>query len=177
MNLQTQRLHLRPVRPTDAPDLLAARGDPEAMRWWDWPPQTSAEAIRAIIERHAEEIASGAVLWWAVALSPRGPAIGECDLSEIDHHHRRAEIGFLFRRSAWGQGYAHEAAARVIRHAFEDLALERLWARAHAGNTASRRLLERLGFAHEGTLKGHVLREGERRDCVLYGLNRNKKNG
>ena len=172
MNLQTPRLHLRPVRPNDAPDLLEARGDTQTMRYWDWPPQTSAAEIRAIIEQHAREIESGTTLWWAVALTPRGAAIGECDLSEIDAHHRRAEIGFLFRRAVWGQGYARESAARVMRYAFEDLGLERLSARAHAGNTASVRLLETLGFAYEGTLKAHVRRDGERRDCVLYGLNK-----
>ena len=103
------------------------------------------------------------------ALSPRGPAIGECDLSDIDLHHKRAEVGFLFRREAWGQGYAHEAMARVIRYGFDDMELERLSARFHAGNAASRRLLEKLGFAYEGTLRGHVVREGARRDCELYG--------
>jgi RimJ/RimL family protein N-acetyltransferase len=172
MNLQTQRLHLRPIRPNDAEALLAGRGDPEAMRYWDWPPQTTVEEVRAIIERHDAELDSGATCWWAVALTPRGPAIGECDLSEIDLHHRRAEIGYLFRRAAWGQGYAREAMTRVVRYAFEDLGLERLSARFHAGNDASQRALEALGFSYEGTLKGHVRRDGERRDCVLYGLNR-----
>ena len=56
-----------------------------------------------------------------------------------------------------------------MRYGFEELGLERLWARFHAGNEGSRRLLETLGFAHEGTLRGHVLRDGERRDCLLYG--------
>lgn len=172
MNLQTPRLHLRPIRPGDAEDLLAARSDAEVMRYWDWPPQTSVDEVRAIIARHMDEIDNGATHWWAVALTPRGPAIGECDLSEIDPHHRRAEVGFLFRRAAWGQGYAHEAMARVLRYAFEDLGLERLWARFHVGNSGSQRLLEKLGFVHEGTQKGHVRRDGERRDCVLVGFNR-----
>jgi RimJ/RimL family protein N-acetyltransferase len=60
------------------------------------------------------------------------------------------------------------------------LGLERLWARFHAGNEASRRLLERLGFAYEGTLRSHIVRDGERRDCLIYGRLRNRsatKNG
>jgi ribosomal-protein-alanine N-acetyltransferase len=170
--LQTQRLYLRPITVNDAADIFAGRGDGEVMRHWDWPAQISAEAVRGIIANHAAEIEDGRTLWWVVALTPRGPAIGECDLSELDVHHRRAEVGYLFRRSAWGHGYAREAMARVVRFAFEDLGLERLSARFHAGNAASRRVLEALGFAEEGTLRGHVLRDGERRDCVLYGLNR-----
>jgi ribosomal-protein-alanine N-acetyltransferase len=57
----------------------------------------------------------------------------------------------------------------VIAYAFGPLGLARLWARFHAGNQASQRLLEKLGFVYEGTLRGHILRDGERRDCVLYG--------
>jgi RimJ/RimL family protein N-acetyltransferase len=169
MNLQTARLFLRPIRPNDAPDIFAARGDDEAMRYWDWPAQKSIDEVRAIIAGHFAQIESGATLWWVAALSPRGPAIGECDLSAIDPHHRRAEVGFLFRRDAWGKGYAGEAMARVMRYGFEELGLERLEARFHAGNEASRKLLERLGFAPEGMLRGHVLRDGARRDCILYG--------
>jgi len=169
MNLQTQRLHLRPIRLNDAPAIFEARGDAEVMRYWDWPAQASVDEVRQVIQNHFREIDSGATQWWVVAQSLRGPAIGECDLSDIDLHHGRAEIGFLFRRSAWGQGFAREAMERVIRYGFEELGLARLTARCHAGNEASRRLLERLGFAQEGVLRGYVVRDGARRDCLLYG--------
>jgi [ribosomal protein S5]-alanine N-acetyltransferase len=172
MNLETRRLFLRPVSVNDAPDLFVARGDAETMRYWDWPPAASAGDIAQVIREHFREIDGGETQWWAVAHTPRGPAIGECDLSEIDYAHCRAEIGFLFQRAQWGQGFAHEAMERVLRYAFEDLNLERLWARVHAGNDASVRLLARLGFAPEGLLRGHVLRDGARRDCLLFGLNR-----
>ncbi len=170
MNLQTQRLFLRPVQLHDAQDMFVARGDAEVMRYWDWPAQESVEQVRGIIQNHFDEIERGTVQWWLASLSPRGPAIGECDLSEIDFGHKRAEVGFLFRREVWGQGYAREAMERIVAFAFKELELERLWARCHAGNEASKRLLEKLGFAYEGTQRGTVLREGQRRDCTLYGL-------
>ncbi|MGZ5932194.1 MAG: GNAT family N-acetyltransferase, partial [Rhizomicrobium sp.] len=50
MNLQTSRLFLRPVQLHDAPDLFVARGDAEVMRYWDSPPQESAEQVRSIIQ-------------------------------------------------------------------------------------------------------------------------------
>ena len=169
MLLQTKRLFLRPVQPNDAEAMFVARGDPEVMRYWDFPAQKDAAQVRRIIRNHRGEMGRGETCWWVVALTPRGEAIGECDLSDIDPHHRRAEIGFLFRREAWGRGYAFEAAERAIRFATEDLELQRLSARCHAGNDASRRLLKRLGFEYEGCLKGYVLRDGERRDCLLFG--------
>jgi RimJ/RimL family protein N-acetyltransferase len=168
--LTTERLTLRPLSVADAPALFAARSDPDVMRYWDWPAQASVEQVENIIADHFPEVADGNVMWWAVALTPEGPAIGECDLSEIDHQHRRAEVGYLFNRACWGNGYAQEAMQAVIAYAFADLKLERLWARFHSGNAASQRLLERLGFTKEGTLKRHIWRDGERRDCEIYGL-------
>ena len=172
MNLQTARLFLRPIQLHDAADIFVARGDEEVMRYWDWPAQKSVDEVRAIIVNHFAQIESGTVQWWVASLTPRGPAIGECDLSDINLHHARAEVGFLFRREAWGKGYAFEAMTRVLRYGLDELGLARLSARFHAGNAASKKLLERLGFSYEGTLRGYVLREGARRDCVLYGLNK-----
>jgi [ribosomal protein S5]-alanine N-acetyltransferase len=168
--LTTERLTLRPLEISDAPALFAARGDAEVMRYWDWPAQTSVEQVEGIIRDHFPEVEDGNVLWWAVTLTVDGRVIGECDLSEIDDRHGRAEVGFLFNRSYWGNGYAFEAMTAVKDYAFNRLKLERLWARFHAGNVASQRLLERLGFAREGTLKRHIFRDGERRDCEIYGL-------
>ncbi|HUB84436.1 MAG TPA: GNAT family N-acetyltransferase, partial [Rhizomicrobium sp.] len=82
--LTTDRLTLRPLSVTDAPALLAARSDAEVMRYWDWPAQTSVEQVENIIADHFDDVADGNVLWWVVALTPDGAAIGECDLSEID---------------------------------------------------------------------------------------------
>jgi ribosomal-protein-alanine N-acetyltransferase len=169
MNLQTPRLFLRPIALSDAPALFEARGDAEVMRYWDWPAQSNIAAVEQIFAAHIPELTAETTKWWAVALSPDGPAIGECDLSEIDTHHGRAEVGFLFARRYWGQGYAREAMERVIDHGFNDLGLTRLWARVHDGNAASKRLLENLGFAYEGRLKSHIVRDGMRRDCLLYG--------
>ena len=169
MILQTQRLTLRPIRVEDAAALYAARGDADVMRYWDWPEQESVEQVHDVLAAHIPAPGDDTMLWWVAALTPGGPAIGECDLSEIDRHNRRAEVGFLFTKAYWGQGYAREAMERVIAYGFGELGLERLWARFHDGNAASQRLLERLGFTYEGRLCAHVVRDGARRDCLVYG--------
>src|ERR1700744_4892930 len=114
MNLQTNRLFLRPVAASDATALFAARGDAEVMRYWDWPAQKDVAGVERIFNEHPPALGDETTKWWAGALSPDGPAIGECDLSEIDVHHGRAEIGFLFARAHWSKGYAREAMERAI---------------------------------------------------------------
>jgi ribosomal-protein-alanine N-acetyltransferase len=167
--LTTERLIMRPITPADATVLFEARRDPDVMRYWDWPEQKSIAQVESIIADHQPYIDDGEVIWWTVALKADGRVVGECDLSEIDHHHRRAEIGFMFNRAYWGNGYAFEAAGAAMHHAFVTMGIERLWARTHAGNDASCRLLERLGFSLEGRLRDHIVRDGKRRDCLIYG--------
>ncbi len=168
-SLHTDRLHLRPLAPRDTEALFAIMSDPEAMRFWDWAPFRELETMREVVASQLATMQAGQACYWAVCLVGTGAAIGTCDLSDIDRHHGRAEIGFAFHRSYWGNGYALEAVRAVTAHAFSAMGLVRLGARLHAGNHASRRLLERLDFSYEGRLVGHVVRDGVRRDCLLYG--------
>ncbi|MGH6871367.1 MAG: GNAT family N-acetyltransferase [Rhizomicrobium sp.] len=169
MILQTNRLILRPLRQADDGTIFAIMSDDDTMRFWDCPALRDLETAADMVAGQIEGMAGGTACYWAVELKPSGAFLGVCDLSEIDRRQRRAEVGFLFGRVWWGNGYAVEAMEAVISHAFGALGLERLWARLHAGNESSRRLLERLGFSHEGTLKEHVVRDGARRDCLIYG--------
>ena len=166
--LMTPRLTLRPLGSRDVDAMFAMMSDDLAMRFWDYPPFRDRETVVDIVAAQLADVDAGKAMYWAVALTPDGEATGSCDLSEIDRHHGRAEVGFLFNPAYWGNGYAREAMEAVISRAFEDMDLQRLWARFHTGNNASRRLLERLGFSREGTLRGHVVRDGARRDCEIY---------
>jgi ribosomal-protein-alanine N-acetyltransferase len=75
----------------------------------------------------------------------------------------------MLGRDAWGHGYAFEAMRTVVAFAGGH-GIRKLTARTHLGNRRSEALLKRLGFQEEGLLRGHILKDGERRDCRLYGL-------
>ena len=122
-----------------------------------------------MVAAQAEDMAADRACYWAVERADDRAFLGSCDLSDIDWRHRRGEVGFVLTAGAWGQGYGLEAMRVVVDHA-ASLGLKRLWARAHAGNERSERLLMRLGFEEEGYLRGHVQRGGERRDCKIFGL-------
>ena len=169
MNLITDRLRLRPVKPEDAAWIFPMMGDPEVMAFWDVGAIDDPEIIDAMVAHQIAETAARRAYYWAIERLSDDAPLGECDLSEIDRWHRRAEVGFILRREAWGEGLAAEAMAAVVNFAI-DLGLKRLGARTHVANDASARLLRKLGFDEEGVLRGHVERDGERRDCRLFGL-------
>lgn len=167
--LETQRLRLSPLAAADAADLFPVMSDPEVMAHWDVAEIGDPDLIAMIVDSQLAAMRSGAALYWSLRALDDGDFKGCCDLSDIDRWHRRAEVGFLLGRGAWGQGFALEAMRAVIAFAASE-GVRRLAARTHLGNRRSEALLERLGFMPEGLLRGHVLRDGERRDCRLFGL-------
>ena len=167
--LETERLRLTPLVETDVSHIFPLMRDAEVMAFWDVGEIDDPDVVAAIVQGQVEEMAQGRAVYWAMRELADDRFVGVCDLSEIDRRHRRAEIGFMLGRDAWGQGYALEAMRAVLTFAASS-GLSRLLARTHLGNRRSDSLLEKLGFEEEGLLRGHVLRDGERRDCRLFGL-------
>ena len=169
MILETERLRLRPVKADDWSALYPIMSDPRVMAYWDSPEIAHPTVVRGILAEQAEAMERGKAWYWAVERQSDGLFLGSCDLSDIDRFHHRAEVGFIFAREAWGEGYGLESMSAVVTQAAA-LGLRRLWARTHVGNISSERLLQRLGFQAEGHLRGHIQRGGERRDCLVFGL-------
>lgn len=169
MNINTPRLMLRPIGPGDADAFAALTSDPDAMAFWDSPPLADPAVSEEIFSRQLQDVAAGAALYWSIRRIDHR-FVGFCDLSEIDNRNQRAEVGFILSPDQWGAGLAEEAMRAVIDKAAPALALQRLSGRCHAGNAASMKLMEKLGFCREGLLRSYVNRGGERRDCLIFGL-------
>jgi RimJ/RimL family protein N-acetyltransferase len=167
--LETERLRLTPLVASDVSHIFPLMADAEVMAFWDVGEIDDPDVIARIVEGQVEEMDQGRAVYWTLRDLGDDQFIGTCDLSEIDRRHRRAEVGFMLGREAWGQGFASEAMQAVLSYAATQ-GLRRLLARTHMGNRRSETLLQKLGFEEEGMLRGHVLRDGERRDCRLFGL-------
>ncbi|HWA61681.1 MAG TPA: GNAT family N-acetyltransferase [Caulobacteraceae bacterium] len=169
MILKTDRLTLRALRAEDTADVHRLMSDPEVMAHWDVGAIEDPDLTDAIVASQLRAAEDGSAHFWAITLTADGEFLGLCDLSDIDRWHHRAEIGFILGRAAWGRGYGLEAMQSVVTFA-AGLGLKRLTARTHVGNERSEALLVKLGFQAEGYLRGHIQRDGERRDCRLFGL-------
>jgi RimJ/RimL family protein N-acetyltransferase len=111
---------------------------------------------------------SGARL--AVDRAGDGAFIGWCSLSNWNPDYRSASLGYCFSDAAWGHGYATEAARAVLRWAYDTLDLNRVQAETDTRNAASARVLEKLGFQREGTLREDCIVDGEVSDSWVFGL-------
>ncbi len=148
---ETQRLILRPWLETDAGSLYEYAKDARVGPAAGWHPHTSVENSLEIIRTVLS--AEGT---YAVCLKETNAPIGSIGLmtgkqSNLDLPDHEAEIGYWIGVPFWGKGLIPEACLEIIRHAFEDLGMERLWCGYFDGNEKSRRVQEKCGFRHHHT--------------------------
>lgn len=106
-----------------------------------------------------------------MTLSEQDVVLGAFGLHHWNQYHRRAEVGYGIAHARWGQGIGSEAIGAIVRFGFEQLNLNRIYARGIAYNHESVRLLERFGFQREGTFRKLSWEEdGTFHDSALYGL-------
>lgn len=85
-------------------------------------------------------------------------------------HRKTAEIGYYIAEEFWGKGIAARAVKSVADFVFGHTDIVRIYAEPFADNAASRRVLEKCGFAFEGTLKCRAEKFGVIKDTVMYSL-------
>ena len=168
--LHTARLVLRPFSKADTDAIFALHSNPHVLRYWDAPPWKEHAQAERFIERcrHLEQEGSGARL--VIERATDQAFIGWCGLTNWNPDYRSASLGYCLGETAWGQGFATEAADTLLRWAFETLDLNRVQAETDTRNIASGRVLEKLGFVREGTLRQDCIVNGDVSDSWIYGL-------
>ena len=155
MNMETQRLILRPWTENDAESLYNYAKDPAIGPIAGWPPHTSVENSREIIR----DILS-APETYAVVLKETNEPIGSVGIMFADGVHSAAmqdgdaEIGYWIGVPSWGQGLIPEAVQRLLKRCFVELDVKRVWCGHYDGNIKSRRVMEKCGFKYHHTEEG-----------------------
>jgi [ribosomal protein S5]-alanine N-acetyltransferase len=167
----TERLTLRPVQGTDVPALSAVNSDPEVTRYLPYPTWTTEADATAWFDRLQKRFASREAAQFAICIRDQGDlVIGNALLFGFSVEHEVAEIGYVIGRAHWGKGYVTEAMQPLMAYAFETLHCHRLQAKLSAENRASARVLEKLGFAYEGTSREDFVKDGVRSDTAFFGV-------
>ena len=167
--IRTERLLLRHVQATDAEAVhrLAGARDVAAGTFLPHPMDRQA-ALRWITER-VEEQAAGRGVTFAITLAESGELIGAIGM-ELVPAHEQGRLSYWLGRAYWNRGYGTEAVTALVEHSFVSLKLHRIYAPHFHTNPASGRVLQKVGMTHEGRLREHYLRFGQRIDVELYGM-------
>ncbi len=155
--LETQRLVLRPWRPSDRQPFAELNADAEVMRYFPAPlTREQSDALVARIDAAFER--QGGWGLWALEERSTGAFLGFTGLAEVSFAAGFApatEIGWRLRRDAWGHGYATEAARAVVAFAFaptadaQGLGMRQLVSFTTRSNERSRAVMHRLGMRHD----------------------------
>jgi len=162
VTLTTKRLQLRAFRESDIDAAYTLWSDPEVVRYMRTEPMT-----RDQVAAHVRELIALADpsprrdFHFAIVRIDTDRLIGWCALRVHDPGNREADIGYAVCRSAWGKGYTTEAARALLAFGFDALNLHRVCARCVPENTASVRVIEKIGMVCEGLKRKHRWIKGE----------------
>ena len=164
---------IRQYVPGDAA-AVAQQGDNHNISQWmtnNFPHPYNLQDAHNWINHNLTIAANGSPQNFAVVDPMTDSAIGGIGIkpgTDLETH--TAEIGYWLSEAYWGRGIISEALPAFTQWVWQNRDVERLWARVFDGNAASRRLLEKAGFLHEGTMRGHVRKEGIILDLHVYGM-------
>lgn len=173
--LRTRRLLLRDFVEHDWHAVHEYDADPQVVHFMTWGPN-SAQDTRDFVGRNiaASRATPRTGYELAVVEQATDRLVGGAGLTLTPAHHK-GFLGYCFHRDVWGQGYATEAAAELLRFGFEDLDLQRITSTCDVENHASARVLEKIGMQREGVLRHDaLLRDGSWRDHHVLGVLRDE---
>jgi RimJ/RimL family protein N-acetyltransferase len=164
--LETERLILRRFTEADVDHLVDLDGDPEVMRFLTGGKPTPRADVAGRLTHFLRQYQQGDTGRWAAiekstgeflgwfALDPgddRSGSYAASDDAEPDWSLREVELGYRLRRGAWGKGYATEGSRALVRMAFTELKVDRVFAHTMAVNAGSRRVMEKAGLRYVRT--------------------------
>ena len=174
--IETSRLTLRPFSPADLQDLYAYQSRPDVTRYLRWEHRDLDQVRTALAEqcRETRLEAEGDWLTFAVVWHEVDRVIGEVGLKLTDRRHPQGETGFIFNPDYSGKGLATEAAAAMLKLAFDGLGWHRVTADCDARNQPSARVMERLGMRREAHFTQSAMVKGKWIDELVYAILRDE---
>ncbi len=169
-NLETERLLLRRVSAEDVNEVLALRGNPEAMKYIPRPIIKTIDEALEHINMINEKIDANVGINWAITQKGNDKLIGIIGHYRIQPENHRAEIGYMILPEYNGKGITSEAIKVVIEYGFEQMQLHSIEAVIDPENNASEKVLQKNGFVKEAHILENELWEGKFWDTVIYSL-------
>ncbi|WP_410769384.1 GNAT family N-acetyltransferase [Fontibacillus sp. BL9] len=168
MYLETNRLILRDFTPEDWEQVHQYSSDDDVVKHMLWGPNSFDETKQYMKDVHLmqqQQPRTGYEL--AVILKSSQSLIGGCGIHTDGIN---GELGYCFHKNYWGQGYASEAAKRMLSFGFNELNLHRIYATCRPENVGSAKVMEKIGMLKEGHLREHRWSKERFHDSFLYSI-------
>ena len=166
--LETERLILRRVLPSDVKEMFELRSNPETMKYIPRPLLTNHEEALAHIKMMEDKIETNEGINWAITLKGDDKMLGVIGHYRIKPEHYRAEVGYMILPEYHGKGITTEAVQCVVDYGFNTMQLHSIEGVIDPENEASQRVLQKCGFVKEAHFKENEFYDGKFIDAVVY---------
>ncbi len=165
-----KRVRLRAIERDDLPRFVEWFSDPDVRRYLDMYLPFSLAQEERWFEQVQERMEKRELVMLTIETSA-GTHIGNISLFDINWKDRHAELGITIgEKDHWGQGYGSDSIRTMLRVAFREMNLHRIFLRVHADNARGVHCYQKVGFQKEGTLRESVFREGVYHDIFVMSI-------
>lgn len=166
--LTSNRLLLRKMKRTDAPDMYDYAKSLQVTRYLLWHPHPDLAYTKRYLAYVESGYRAGRFFDFAIVCRENDRMIGTCGFTRFDFPNNAAEIGYVLHPAYWNCGLATEAVETLLRYGFDTLGLHRMEARYMLDNLASRRVMEKCGMQFEGVQRGLMLIKDRYEDIGIF---------
>lgn len=166
--LETERLILRYIAPSDADDMFEYSSIEDVCEYLLWSPHINIDVTKGYIEFLQKRYLRGLYADWAIIIKDTGKMIGTCGYANIDTREKSCEIGYVLSPYYRNKGYMTESVRAVLKLTFEVLNLQSAHLRIINENASSKKLAERVGFSLDRIGYSEMEIKGQYRDIVHY---------
>ncbi len=167
--LTTDRFRLREILPSDQQKIFEGLSDKSVIKYYGVSYSTFKEA-RQQMDWYKNLIITQTGIWWGICSKDNEEMVGACGFNNTGKEHKKTELGYWLLPHYWKQGIMIEVIPSIINYAFDILALHRIEATVEIDNLSSKKLLGKLGFKYEGTLKECEFKNEKFIDLNYYAL-------
>lgn len=168
--LDTKRLRLAEIGQQHKEAIYDILSREEVMQYYGTDAFTEPEQAGVLIDSFREGLVSGKAIRWGIILKENGRLIGTIGIHNWNKRAKKAEIGYELHPDYWRKGFAKEALARVLTHAFNEMDLFRIGAVVYPANTVSSAMLKGMGFQEEGLLRAFLYQGGASHDALMFSI-------
>ncbi|SFS41096.1 GNAT family N-acetyltransferase [Paenibacillus sp. 453mf] len=172
MHMETSRLMIRDFIIDDWIDVHKYASNPKVTEYTLWGPNNEDETKSYVSQQIVLQQSNDRTDFeFAVILKETKQLIGGCG---IYIREKNAEIGYCFNSEYWGSGYASEASNALLKLAFENFNIHRVYATCRPENVGSEKVLRKIGMNMEGHLREHIWDKGKFHDSYLFSILENE---
>lgn len=171
--LETERLCLRKVQQIDAPFILDFFKDDEATKYMLYH-FYDLDEVQVQMDYYKNQYENETGCYWLMQHKETGENIGVIGLHNILKEHQKGELGFWVLPKFNSRGYTTEAAKAVVACCFNNFNFNRVEATVETENPASVKVIEKLGFKHEGTFRQYEMNNGKFIDLMMFAILKNE---